>query len=265
MKRKRYNKRLKSKTARVQFSLRDTWDVLAIIILLTVIVYFSHYVRNNHLSVTVWPQIKSVKVDGTLELINRMSFKDVIQKHIAGGFFYVQMSQLEQELSSLPWVYRATVQRLWPNTLKVKVIEQNPIARWGDSGLMNAYGEVFYPSNTESYTSFPMLFGEEVRAKDLAGVFENSLRQLQPLGLQLRGLFEDERQSKHIVLSNGLVLAIGDGNVSEKIGRFISAYEQYLSPYLSKVEKIDLRYTNGLAVEWKNPQLANNIELERNL
>ena len=200
-----------------------------------------------------------------MEATNRKKFADIIYKHTARGFFHVQMGQLEQELKGLPWVYRATVQRLWPNTIKVKIIEQRPIARWGDSGLMNAYGEIFFPVATESYQSFPMLYGEEVRAKDLASVFENSLKQLQPLGLQLRGLFEDERQSKHLVLSNGLVLAIGDGDVSEKIARFITAHEQYLSPYLSEVEKIDLRYTNGLAVEWKNPQLANNLEMERNL
>ena len=61
------------------------------------------------------------------------------------------------------------------------------------------------------------------------------------------------------------MLALGDGEVAEKISRFITAYEQYLSPYLSEVEKLDLRYTNGLAVEWNNPHLANNIEMESNL
>ncbi len=265
MKRKRYNKRAKKKQTQVQFAWRDVCDMMVIVLLLSVIVYFSHYMRNNHLNIPVWPQIKTVQVSGVLHVTDRVTFENIIQKHTAGGFFHVQMGLLEEELTGLPWVYRASVQRLWPNTLAVKVIEQHPIARWGDSGLMNAYGEVFFPSTTEPYASFPMLFGEEIRSKDLATVFENSLKQLQPLGLQLRGLFEDERQSKHLVLSNGLVLAIGDGNVVKKIARFITAYQQYLSPYLSEVEKIDLRYTNGLAVEWKNPQLANNIELERKL
>lgn len=265
MKRKRYNKRVQKKHAQIQFAWRDVCDVMAIVILLSVIVYFSHYVRNNHLNVSIWPQIKTVKVSGILDATSRDKFESIIQKHTAGGFFNVQIVQLEKELASLPWLYRATVQRLWPDTLKVEVIEQTPIARWGDSGLMNAYGEVFFPEMKESYMSFPMLYGEEVRAKKLAGVFEDSLKLLKPLGLQLRGLFEDERQSKHLVLSNGLVLAIGDGEVSEKIARFITAYEQYLSPHLSEVEKIDLRYTNGLAVEWKNSQLANNLGMERNL
>ena len=265
MKRKRYYKRVKQKNVQIHFSLRDAWEVIAVVFLLSVIVYTSHYVKNNHLQVAIWPQIKSVKITGKLDTASRPKFESIIQRHIAGGFFRVQMSKLEQDLSALPWVYQATVQRLWPSTLKVKVVEQSPIARWGDSGLMNTYGEIFYPRSTESYMSLPMLYGEDGRAKYLAAIFEISLKQLQPLGLTLRGLFENERQSKHLVLSNGLVLAIGDGDVSEKISRFITAYEQYLSPYLSEVEKLDLRYTNGLAVEWNNPQFANNLEMESNL
>ena len=71
-----------------------------------------------------------------------------------------------------------------------------------------------------------MLYGEEVRAKDLARAFEDSMQQLKPLGLQLRGLFEDDRQSKHLVMSDGLVISIGDGDVSEKINRFIITVNQ---------------------------------------
>jgi cell division protein FtsQ len=72
-------------------------------------------------------------------------------------------------------------------------------------------------------------------------------------------MFEDERQSKILVLTDGLVISIGDGDVSEKIKRFITAHEQYLSKNLNEVKKVDLRYTNGLAVEWKSPQFAQNL------
>ena len=47
--------------------------------------------------------------------------------------------------------------------------------------------------------------------------------------------------------------------MSKKIKRFITAYEQYLATNIKKVKKIDLRYTNGLAIEWKSPQFAQNM------
>lgn len=259
MKANRRHKRARNKAVANQFSIRDVWDVFVIVMLLSTVVYFANFARNNNSNLLVWPQIKHVNVDGVLKNINQDELKDIIRMQIRGGFFRVPMSTLEQEITSLPWVYHATAQRIWPDTISVKIHEQKPIARWGEVGLMNAYGDLFFPNFIESYASLPMLYGEELRAKDLASVFENSQNQLKPYDLHLHGLFEDERQSKHLVLSNGMVIAIGDGDASKKIARFTAAYEQYLSPHLGEVKKIDLRYTNGLAVEWKNPQLAKNL------
>ena len=265
IKRKNQDKGTAPKAVTGYFSLRDVWDVLMIVLLLGIVVYFSHHVRNSHTGISVWPQIRQVKVEGDLHPADYEAFKEVVVAHVAKGFFRIPMDQLEQELAGLPWVYHAKARRYWPDTLVIMVHGQNPIARWGKEKLMNAYGELFSPESIEPHTALPMLYGKETRAKELASVFENSLRRLEPLGLQLQGLFEDERQSKHMVLSNGIILVIGNGNVSKKITRFITAYKQYLSSHMRQVKKIDLRYTNGLAVEWKDPQLAGNFELERKL
>ncbi len=242
------------------FSLRDAWDITVIAMLLGVLVYFSYYVRDDHIPTSAWPQIKEVKIDGNLNAEDRQELKNIVRARITRGFFHVPMNELEQRLAGLPWVYRAKVRRVWPDTLTIKIYAEVPMARWGNSGLMNTDGELFFPSSIESYNSLPMLFGEQIRAKNLARVFEDSMQQLEPLGLQLQGLFEDQRQSKHLILSNGLILTVGDGGVEKKIARFITAYEQYLSSHLLAVKKVDLRYTNGLAVEWKNPQLENSLE-----
>ena len=211
-----------------------------------------------------WPAIENVKVTGVLDTVDHEALKDIIRTHSMGGFLRLQMDQLENELEKLPWVHQVSVQRYWPDALSVNVLQHSPIARWGDAGLMNTYGDLFFPNDIKPYQALPMLYGEEVRAKDLARTFEISMQQLNPLGLQLRGLFEDERQSKHLVLADGLVISIGDGDVTEKIARFITAYEQYLAENLNEVKKIDLRYTNGLAIEWKSPQFAQNLEMEPN-
>ena len=265
MKRKKRNRKIEGEAINSHFSLRDAWDVMVIVMLLSVVVYFSNYARKYKFDLPAWPQIKHVSVDGSLSNVDPEVIKQVIKVHIAGGFFCVSMKKLEQDLKNIPWVYHATAQRYWPNSISVNIFEQKPIARWGESGLMNIYGDVFSPGSIGQYTSLPMLFGEQQRAKELATIFEESLYQLRESGLQLHGLFEDERQSKHLVLSDGMIIAIGDGDTQAKINRFTAAYEKYLSPNISKVKKIDLRYTNGLAVEWKDPQLAQNLKLDQRL
>ncbi len=241
------------------FTKRDAWDVIVVIMLLTIVVYFSAYVRNNQFAVSVWPVIENVNITGRTDAVDHDALKDIIHAHTASGFLHVKMEHLEKELENLTWVRQATVQRFWPDTLSVNILQHSPIARWGDAGLMNTYGDLFFPNNVEPFRSLPMLYGEEPRAKELARTFENSMQQLKPLGLQLRGMFEDERQSIVLVLKDGLVISVGDGDVSEKIKRFITAHDQYLAKNLNEVKKVDLRYTNGLAVEWKSPQFAQNL------
>ncbi len=253
------NKAASKKVALSYFSLRDMLDVLVIVVLLSAVVYFSHQFKNYHNRFSSWPTIEYVEVEGKLHPSNQELFKEIVSAHVQGGFFRVPIEDLEQNLSKLPWVYQATVQRSWPDQLMIHVQAQQPIARWGERSLMNAYGEVFNPDSIQEYAYLPMLYGEQGRSEELAHVFEASMQKLQPLGLKLRALYEDERQSKYLVMSNGLILALGSGGAVEKISRFITAHEKYLSSQLSEVQKIDLRYSNGLAVEWKNPQLAQNF------
>ena len=50
---------------------------------------------------------------------------------------------------------------------------------------MNAYGDLFFPTDVDAYQHLPMLYGEEVRAKDLARTFENSMQQLEPVWYEI--------------------------------------------------------------------------------
>ncbi len=260
-KRKKSNAVRRKKSALQCFSLRDAWDVVVVMLLLVIIVYFSNIVRNNHHIVAAWPVIENVNVTGDIDAVDQDALKAIIRDYSVGGFFRLQMDQLEIALENLTWVRKASVQRFWPNTISVNILQHAPIARWGDTGLMNLYGDLFFPNDLAPYQALPMLYGEKRRAKELARTFENSVQQLKPVGLKLRALFEDERQSKHFVLSDGLVISIGDGDVSQKIDRFITAYDQYLATNITEVKKIDLRYPNGLAIEWKNSHIAQNLNL----
>lgn len=265
-KRKHANKTAASQTVPAYFSLRGAWDVLVIAVLLGVVAFGAYWIRVHHPELLAWPQIQQVTVEGEVHPDDREVFRKIVSSRVAKGFFRIPMGRLEQELTGLPWIHQVKVRRVWPATLVVTVHGQDPIARWGKTGLMNVYGDLFFPESVEaSHAALPMLYGEETRAAVLAGIFEREVRRLEPLGLQLQALFEDDRLSKHLVLSNGVILVLGHGQLGKKITRFMTAYEEYLSAHMEQVRKIDLRYTNGLAVEWKDPQLAGNFKLERKL
>jgi cell division protein FtsQ len=52
------------------------------------------------------------------------------------------------------------------------------------------------------------------------------------------------------MLKGDVEVAIGRDQVMEKMRRFITVYDQHLSEVWQDVTAIDVRYTNGVAVQW---------------
>jgi cell division protein FtsQ len=49
---------------------------------------------------------------------------------------------------------------------------------------------------------------------------------------------------------------LGNKDQEQRLARFKVAYNQALGTNAKLIRRVDLRYTNGLAVEWKQSQLS---------
>jgi len=78
---------------------------------------------------------------------------------------------------------------------------------------------------------------------------------------QARVFYYDERKSQTIKLSNGIELILGRIDVEKRLMKFVKAYKTQLQHDKRKIEKVDLRYTNGLAVKWTSSLSSNNKRL----
>jgi cell division protein FtsQ len=72
--------------------------------------------------------------------------------------------------------------------------------------------------------------------------------------MQLVSLSQDYRGAWNAELSNGVILVFGRGKLVEKIQRLFVVYDKQLYQYMSRAKKIDLRYRNGIAVQWHQSQ-----------
>ena len=84
-----------------------------------------------------------VEVKGDFRYLNKQQLQDAVAPHVAGGFFTVDVNEIRTVAEQLPWVYKATVKRVWPATLRIHIEEQQAIARWGEQGYLNRNGEPF--------------------------------------------------------------------------------------------------------------------------
>jgi len=64
--------------------------------------------------------------------------------------------------------------------------------------------------------------------------------------------FSDPRGAWEFELSNGIRVRLGATTVERRLDRFFVALDQVLSSQAEHVDYIDMRYTNGFAIGWKD-------------
>jgi cell division protein FtsQ len=206
-----------------------------------------------------WPQfsnrpVTTVAISGELQYVKRQQIQKIITPSLVGGLLDVPLDDLRVQIEALPWVEQASVGRVWPDGLEVKVTEQKPVARWGKTELLNNRGQVFAPSNIEDFNMWPTLAGPAESQFEVMQHYLELNRSLQKRGMQLVSLSQDYRGAWRAELSDGVVLVFGRGKLVEKIQRLFVVYDKQLYRYMDKAKKIDLRYRNGIAVQWRQAQ-----------
>lgn len=195
--------------------------------------------------------LKVVKVDGELKYLERDKIKAAVIPLIDGGFFTAGVSRIQRAVQALPWVYRVEVQRSWPDTLRVFITEQEPVARWGEAGYLNRRGESFFPASRTVDVVLPELSGPEGHELLVLEEFGRMSKRLQVLGLSVTRLSLDDRRAWRVVLDDSLELALGRTDKDRRLQRFITAFPMLFAGKVERLGHVDLRYSNGFAAFWR--------------
>jgi cell division protein FtsQ len=197
--------------------------------------------------------IAKVNVQGDLSYISQEAVQQRIAPYIAASFFSIDLAGMRRELEQMPWIAHAEVRRVWPDQVMVRLEEQLPIARWGDEALLNNQGQAFAPRELAHYEQLPQLWGPQRAQEQVMQQYQMLSQMLRPLGFSIARLELRERGSWFLSTGQGVELLLGRDHLVEKMRRFISIYEKTLKDQIVNIERVDLRYPNGLAVAWRAP------------
>ncbi len=192
--------------------------------------------------------IHTVRIESPVRRISEAEIRTVLARRLDEGFLRIDVRQVKAELEENPWVDQASVRRVWPDSLAVNVIEQQPIARWGETELLNAYAEKFTPPDMRVVESLPELRGPEDKALTMMRQYQQFSQMLSPSGLRIRKLSLSERGSWTLEVDNELRLELGREHLVERLQRFVVLYDRALYQKVDEISVIDLRYRNGMAV-----------------
>ena len=197
--------------------------------------------------------IRSVKVEGEFRFLAQQDVYEALGGLASGGFFNVDVRAVKEAAESLPWVDSASVRRTWPDTLRLEITEQVPLAKWGENKIVNVRGELFEPPLMGLPENLPKFIGPLGTGQKVAENYQLLSMKMKRIDLQISELTLTERRAWHMRLGNGLHLLLGKVVNDERLERFLSAYPKLLGEKIAQVDSVDLRYTNGFAVRWKTP------------
>ncbi len=79
---------------------------------------------------------------------------------IGGNFFATDLAAVRGRLEQVAWVRRVDARRVWPDRIEVRLEEHVAFARWGDSGLVNTFGEPFAAEmDADAQAALPLFAG----------------------------------------------------------------------------------------------------------
>ena len=148
-------------------------------------------------------------------------------------------------------VERVEVRKRWPDTIEMRVLEQQPFARWGGKRLVGRSGQLFDAPGTETIQGLPQLSGPDAALADVVDFYQKTLNTLSGTGLALSGVSLSARGSWTISLVDGSEILLGQRNIDEHLKRFLDVFPRLAAGRgTNAFARADLRYANGFAIRW---------------
>ena len=194
--------------------------------------------------------ITTIKVAANYEHVTHKELEGVLAKYLSDSFFTLSVGGLQNELNEMSWIDTATVERVWPDTLKIRLVEKKPVAIW-DNALMTEDGRLFNEGAVPEGLNLPKLKGPLSQQEEVLQVYENLSKILSMYGLNATGLHLRENQSWVLLLGNDIKIYLGKKELEERLLRFCKAYPAVFAEKIEQLSSVDLRYPRGMAVQWK--------------
>jgi cell division protein FtsQ len=195
--------------------------------------------------------IEVVSVAGEVRRMPREQLQRTVIDHLHGGILTQDLARLKAAVEALPWIQTASLKRIWPNRLELTVREHEPLAEWGEDALVSTAGVVFRPDPQERPWGLPRLTGADAQAVDVVARYLDWRARCEALGIRIAGMERNARGSWTLLTGDGFVLELGKSEVEERMARFLLAWPSLA--LAGRPARVDMRYTNGLAVVWAEP------------
>lgn len=195
--------------------------------------------------------IETVKVEGVQDVRRQQEVQVALSGTVSEhNFFTLSLGAVHSDVKALEWVDDVAVRRQWPDTLVVHIEERVPVVVWNGDTLVSASGETFDALHKYNVDGLPRLSGPRDRLRDVMGYYHSMSKVLAGQGLRIRTLDVDARLTARLTLDDGMSVVVDRENYARKLRAFVRMHESELARDSRRPVRVDLRYTDGMAVQW---------------
>ncbi len=222
--------------------------IFSLLVLLLVVAMMSGLIQSDR-----W-RITQLEVAAEYNRITPEQLRLMVAKTPERSFFRLDAEQVKANIESMSWVRYAHVVKQWPDTLKVTIKEHQASAIWNDKDLLNQTGEVFQVEAVDHLNALPRLYGLNKDSVLTLEYFNRFNQLLKPVGHEIRQAIVNERGDWQLILRNGLEVLLGSEKHEARILLLAETWDQLLVASNRLPERVDLRYSNGYVVRWREQQ-----------
>jgi cell division septal protein FtsQ len=214
-----------------------------------------------------------IKDNGDIDFNGTKRLSAELILHMSGlgpgtNLLALRPTRVEQALAAHPWIAKAELTRLWPNRLRLVIVEREPVAlvQLGELHYIDRKGNLFKPLSPGDPHDFPVITGFKREqfaegqgfppaAFDEVIVLLDLLKQTEaPLNLANISEIHVDQERGFTLYANGLKSAVhlGPKNFPEKLQKFASIWPMLKQRgYQSQVDYINLDYPQRVLLSLK--------------
>lgn len=181
---------------------------------------------------------------------------DLIEQNLgqglSGGFFSMNLYQVQNSLQSLSWVKSTSVRRVWPHAIEINITEHKPLAIWKERYL-SPEGQLFVTQLSDVQRAKLLeAEGPDAASQLVAEQIPVVQQWFAPLGWTVKKVVLSDRYSWQVGFTNGAVVELGRADTPSALEERVRRLEQSMAFVQENIGDtgayIDLRYPNGFAM-----------------
>ncbi|MHA3060356.1 cell division protein FtsQ/DivIB [Acinetobacter sp. ANC 4636] len=196
-------------------------------------------------------RVADLQVVGNDSALEAQQVDAYVKPIIRDNYFTSDLEKIRDRTLEISWVDRVVISRAWPNAIRVRVFPRHPIARWGTGRLLSDNGDVYSEAAPQPHNNLPLLHGPISQSQLMMRRYNEINQLFQPFNVHLKELYLTERMTWFMQFDSGLRIIVDQDQTMSKLQRLSVLAGTDLKPIWSQIATVDLRYRNGLAIQWR--------------